>query len=597
MRSYLLYILILFFVACSSHQQEDAELQLTIIHMNDIHSHLESEKNTFTLYLEDNTTLSNITMDVGGMARAVSQIKQLQNLYPNNLTLFGGDLIQGTLYFTLFEGNATLAMYNQIEWNGFEVGNHEWDEGDTFLNSLLNKIKTGVILAANIKPDGITMDVNRFQPYFIQEIDGKEVGVIGIDVVQKTEVSSDPSEHITFLPEKETAQKYIDELLGKGVDKIVLLTHIGYDNDLSFAKELHGVDVIIGGDSHTLMGDFSSIGLQSNINEYPKIVHNADGKNVCIAQAWSYSRVVGKLHIDFNDNGDVVKCFGDAILGVGEPFEQNGEVVDDTTYDKIINFINNQSNIALLQKDTQTLQTLQPYKEEISQQEQEVIAYAKEYISNNRIPYSDYDGHGALPHGSQLAPLVCKGFLEADKHGDICIQNAGGVRISLEEGNITIKTVYDILPFKNTLYELTMDASEIKQTLEDGLNNYLDDGGSTGSFPYAYNLRYDINTSQTRNNRVSHIEYRNKETLEWQPLDANKSYIVITHSYLASGHDGYTTFANVSQINGVNTYIDYAMSFVKYLELETQKGNQIETLPLEELPVQCFIDATHTQCP
>jgi 5'-nucleotidase len=142
-----------------------------------------------------------------------------------------------------------------------------------------------------------------------------------------------------------------------------------------------------------------------------------------------------------------------------------------------------------------------------------------------------------------------------------------------------------------------MNAQEIKQALEDGVSHYLDAGDSSGSFPYAYALRYDINTSQPRNHRITHLEYMDKKTLAWSPLQADQNYSVITHSYLASGHDGYATFAQIPQERKVNTYIDYAMSFVKYLKKQTQEGNEIEKLPYDLVPIQCYIDANHTQCP
>ncbi|GAM64266.1 5'-nucleotidase [Vibrio ishigakensis] len=81
------------------------------------------------------------------------------------------------------------------------------------------------------------------------------MGVIGIDISSKTQASSSPSPDTEFLDEVETSQRYINILQEKGVDKIVLLTHYMYSNDIAMAKQLSGVDVIVGGDSHSLLAD------------------------------------------------------------------------------------------------------------------------------------------------------------------------------------------------------------------------------------------------------------------------------------------------------------------------------------------------------
>nr|WP_282450977.1 5'-nucleotidase C-terminal domain-containing protein [Marinobacter bryozoorum] len=110
----------------------------------------------------------------------------------------------------------------------------------------------------------------------------------------------------------------IDELTGSGINKIILLTHYQYQNDLELANRLSGVDVIIGGDSHSLLGDFSAYGLESS-GPYPTLTTNADGDQVCVAQAWQYSWVVGELSVEWNDEGVGQSCNGVPHLLLDEP--------------------------------------------------------------------------------------------------------------------------------------------------------------------------------------------------------------------------------------------------------------------------------------
>ena len=150
----------------------------------------------------------------------------------------------------------------------------------------------------------------------------RSVGVIGIDIVNKTVNSSSPDPTTQFLDESASAQAEIDRLRAKGVNKIVLLTHIQYANDVALAAKLSGVDVIVGGDSHSLLGaGFEGFGLNP-AGDYPTVARNADGENVCVVQAWEYANVVGELRVSFDDDGNVTSCSGTPHLLLADSFKR-----------------------------------------------------------------------------------------------------------------------------------------------------------------------------------------------------------------------------------------------------------------------------------
>lgn len=570
--------------------------------MNDIHSHLESEEYGLSMDLDGNAENGNETdvdVQLGGMPRAVQKIKSLQAAYENVLTLNAGDMMQGTLYFTSFAGEATAAMLNQVQWDAFELGNHEFDNGDQFLADFLNMFDPSIdVIAANVVPDAGNVLEGMWTPYVIKEVGGQQVGIIGIDIKQKTEVSSSPSDQISFLAELSTAQMYADELTAAGVDKIILLTHVGYTMDLDMAGKLNNVDVIIGGDSHTLMGDFSAVGLTASVDTYPVVTTANDGNPICIAQAWNYSFVVGDVEVNFDENGVVSSCTGHETLIIDEPFIINDTEANATAKAAIMHIIDANDNVEMVSEDAAALAVLQPYTDQLSEIIYEVVGYSYDFLGHNRIPYDGYDGIGALPKGSDIAPIVCAGFMEQDPNADICIQNAGGVRTPVNEGNITIDTAYTLLPFSNTLFEIEMKGSEIKQVLEDALTNIYENNGSTGSFPYAYALRYDINASKAAYERVSNLEVMNKENKSWSTIDDDTMYTVITNSYTGGGKDGYVTFKTVQDERGpgVDTYLDYAMSFVTYVKNMTAQNGGISKLPADEHPIKCFVNDEHPSC-
>ena len=119
----------------------------------------------------------------------------------------------------------------------------------------------------------------------------------------------------------ETAQKMVDELKQTGIDHIILLTHYGYQNEIELAAKIDGVDVIIGGDSHTLLGDFDSIGLNAS-GPYPTVVRGVGGNIVCVATAWQYSQIVGELDISFNEKGEVQSCRGVPHVMLADSFKR-----------------------------------------------------------------------------------------------------------------------------------------------------------------------------------------------------------------------------------------------------------------------------------
>src|SRR5690554_440164 len=288
-----LAIPLLALTGCNSDNDTSSALEterftVNILHINDHHSHLEAGSQSLTI------AGAETEFSAGGFPRVITKINERAAELDNVLKLHAGDAITGTLYFTSFEGETDAELMNQVCFDAFALGNHEFDRGDDGLAQFLDLLGAGScgtpVLAANVKPAigtplaPVAQD-DYIQPYTIKEIGGQQVGIIGIDIANKTQNSSSPLNTTVFLDEAETAQAMIDELEAAGINKIILLTHYQYGNDVALAEKLSGVDVIIGGDSHTLLGDFDAYGL-STAGPYPTQVKNADGETACVAQAW-----------------------------------------------------------------------------------------------------------------------------------------------------------------------------------------------------------------------------------------------------------------------------------------------------------------------
>jgi len=301
-----------------------AAFELTIAHINDHHSQLDAFAAT-ELVLDGVPT----QVELGGFARQTSLFKSVAGT-PNLLKLHAGDAMTGSLYYTFFKGKADARMMNTICFDAFIPGNHEFDDGDATLKAFLDELAQGPCqtptLSANIVPQPGTPLAPAggrpyLQPSIVKDIGGVRVGLVGITIAGKTRASSRPLASTQFFDETRSAQAAIDALTAQGVRHIVLMTHHGYDADLALAAQLTGVDVIIGGDSHTLLGDFKALGLPSG-GRYPTVARNAAGERVCIGQAWEYGKAFGLMNVRFDAQGRVSQCSGQASLVIGEPFKR-----------------------------------------------------------------------------------------------------------------------------------------------------------------------------------------------------------------------------------------------------------------------------------
>lgn len=589
--------------------KSEPEVSLTILHINDHHSHIAGD-DSIALTIDGKLTT---VKDVGNMARTKTAFDSLSAGKSNVLKLHAGDATVGTLYYTLFKGEADAKLMNSICFDAMAVGNHEFDESDTRLKSFIDALHSDVscktaVLSANIKPAiGTALAPNKvddyIKPYTIKTVDGVKVAVVGLTIKGKTQNSSSPLATTVFEDELVAAQRTIDELKAQNITRIVLLSHIGYPYDVELASKLTDVDVIIGGDSHTLMGDFSAYNITSNVKDYPSLHKNKNGHPVCVAQAWEYNKAVGELAVTFTETGSIKQCSGTPHVIVSDNITRKDATnkdytVKDAELSTYLNSVSSSNGKLLFATANATAKSiLDSYKSQVDVLKNEQIGVAAELLCHERVPgggLSKTPGCSAATssRGSDIANIVSQAFLAQSLTSEIAIQNGGGVRIDVPAGSITVGTAYTLLPFANTLTELSMTGAEIKQVLEEALDSATKTGGSTGSYPYAAGLRWNIDLTQPVGSRISNLEHKAKGTTNWVPLDTSRTYKVVSNSFTAQGQDGYLTFKTVSDRgDATNTYLDYAQSFVDYVK----KVGTLNKLPTSEYSTQVFINASGIQ--
>ncbi|MDO5625350.1 MAG: 5'-nucleotidase C-terminal domain-containing protein [Pseudomonadota bacterium] len=560
-------------------------LSLTIAHINDHHSNLAPFANQVMQIGGVDTQV-----ELGGFARVTQAFKAYEGR-DDVLKLHAGDAQTGTLYYTLFKGRADADMMNTVCFDAFVPGNHEFDDGDAQLKSFIDHLHAGAcqtpVLAANIHPQVGTPLAPRaaddyLKPYTLKTVKGVQVGIIGLTVKGKTQNSSSPLPTTVFDDEAAAAQRTIDQLKTQGVRHIVLLTHMGYSADKELAAKLTDVDVIIGGDSHTLLGDFSALGSSYRATgPYPTQAVNKDGKPVCIGQAWEYSKAIGEMHVEFNAQGEVTRCGGQASLLIGDSFRRRDSenawvAVDAATQASIASAVAAMPALKMLAPEAGAATVLSAYASQVDELKKQQIGATTEALCLVRTPgestnrsagVAGCESANQLARGSDIAQVVAQSFLSASLRADVAIQNAGGVRVPVAAGPITMGDAFTVLPFSNVLVEMPLTGAQVAAVLEDAVANYLDAGQPNGGgHPYAAGLRWHLDMSQAKGQRFTQIEVKHRTTGNWSAIDPAATYIVATNDFIARGQDGYATFKPIFDSgNYVNNYLLYTQTFVDYI--------------------------------
>lgn len=480
-----------------------ADFQLTILHINDFHSRIEAI-NKF------DSTCSAKESDAGecfgGIARVKSAIdakrKELEGA--NLVVLDAGDQFQGSLYYSTFKSAPVAEFMNGIGFDAMAIGNHEFDDGPAELDKLIGAVKFPIISGNTVSAKGSLLD-GKYKGYVIKDFGGQKVAVVSVLATDTSETSS-PGKDVTFEDEITYLQKAVKEIEAEGVDKIIALTHVGYVKDQEIASKVDGIDVIVGGHSHTYLSSTDD----KASGPYPTLVKNPSGIEVPIVTAYAYSKYLGDLTVNFNDQGVVTATKGAPIL-------LDASVTPDEGY---------AARVKELGKPLEELKA-------------KVVGSAADTIDGDRKSCRAVEcSMGNLVADAALDRVASQGIT-------ISIANGGGLRASIDAGDVTMGEVLTVLPFQNTIATFQIDGAGIKEALENGVSQ-VDEGA--GRFPQVSGLKYTFDRSKPVGSRITSVEV--KEGDAFVPLDPAKTYGVVTNNYVRGGGDGFKTFAT----RAVNAY-------------------------------------------
>ena len=402
----------------------------------------------------------------------------------DTLKLSSGDIMIGEDFKT----NQLAVMFQKkLGITSSAIGNHEFDMQDK-ISTILPQINYN-LLSTNIKITPNSPWHNKVASSSIEERNGHKYGIIGttpIDLFKRSKEGSIQKEiHVDKIKETiEDIQKEADNLQKQGINKIILLSHLGYTVDKIIANQTKGIDVILGGHSHDLLLD---------VKEGENLFYSKSGEPVIITQAGRDGKNFGILNLEFDANGIIKKV---------------------------------QNNIG----NTHDFKRYTPIKYVFDKVFGARTTYG--YINEAPGPLS-HDLIEPNPHAYFIADCIRK-----DLDADIAILPSSNVRGYFEKGKVDTRILADILPFKNKLYEVNYSEKELVDAFKLASKSFTNIANKPGIF-YASGIKYTV----SKNGHLKSMSYIDKKGKE-KPIDIhnpkeNKFYKTIINDYCAMGNDGF----------------------------------------------------------
>ncbi len=415
------------------------------------------------------------------------------------LVLDAGDALHGYPIANLSRGENIVEIMNAVGYTAMTPGNHDFNYGTARLIEL-SKIMEFDLLSANFTD---AMGDAVFAPAKIYDAGGESVGIVGISTPE-TYTKTNPL-NVTGYGFNETelaalVQEQIDGLIADGADYIVALGHLGLDQEsvpyrsTDIIGQLTGLDVFIDGHSHTTL-------------ENGQIVKDKAGNDVLLAQAGTQAKAIGKIVIE-----------DDAITAslITEP-------KDDAAVKALID-----ANMA-----------------EIQPMLDEVVAKTDIELDGNRDP-------GVRTQETNLGDLAADA-LKYISGADVALTNGGGIRTTVDIGDITYGELNSVFPFGNLVVTIDITGADLLAALEHGTKSAP---AASGGFPQVAGMSYEIH-SYLDTGRVRNV------LINGEPLNLEKTYTLATNDFTQVGGDGYAMLAEYA-VTGMFGALDEAL--VEYID-------------------------------
>ncbi len=479
-----------------------ASYQLTILHTSENHGHWEA------------TEVSKVSQ--GGIARRATLVNKLRSDIPNTLLLDSGDVSQGTLYFTQYKGTEGRDFYNLLGYDAVVTGNHEFDAGPKSLaENFLNGAQFSVVVA-NMDFSREPSLAGKIPATVVKTVGGEKIGIFGL-ITEDVGITSSPGPNITVKDAIQSATESLTELNRQGINKTILLSHLGFPVDQELAAKVNGIDVIVSGHTDTLMGDPARLdpSLGKPVSAYPAVVNTPEGGRTLIVHDYIWGRLLGQLNVTFNGRGEITSWDG-------EPLFVDKNVADDPV---------------VAQKLSELAKPLLDLKKQVIGQTTVNLDGRKATVRNQESNLGNLVADAAL-------------WITIKDKTQIALVNGGGMRASIPAGDISISQVLEALPFGNRLVQFDLTGADLMAALENGISTMeADPEASGGRFLQVSGLKFSADLKKPVGSRITEVLIGNTAS-GYKPLDKSAVYRIASLDYMLSGGDGYTMFKNGQNVRG-----------------------------------------------
>ncbi len=485
---------------------------LVILHTNDVHSQFDP------LEMDGDRRL-------GGAAARARILERQRALGGRVILLDAGDLVQGTPYYNTFRGEPDHRLLDLLGYDAIALGNHDLDDGPAAWRARATATRTP-ILSANVFADaesawagpadppvpaaarrgvrwvGGDRVADRVEarylaaPFVILERGGLRIAVFGLMTEALTRIVIPSRNHGVMVGDPIAAAAELVPRLRRNADVVVALTHLGVADDRRLAERVAGIDVIIGGHSHTPLFR-------------PASARGPGAAATPIAQAGSRGAYVGRTTLTWQ-TPDRIRCRGQLIEV--RP-EEGGDPKIDAFLDR--------------------------YRRDLSKGLEAVVFHLPHRVSSHGLRL------GESPLGNFVADVI-----RLRTGADIGVMNAGGMRASLPAGDVTVGDIMRVLPFENRLVVASMSGTQVRALLDRAARRI-----GKGGFGHFSGVRYVV-----RGDRAAEIYVGGRPGAGGAPLDANRIYRIATIDFVAEGGDGLMPSRDSILFEETNTRLDEAAS-------------------------------------
>lgn len=429
------------------------------------------------------------TYDGMGMAKISAKVDSVRSEKENVLFVDAGDIFHGQTFATLSTGATVARAMNAAGYNLMVPGNHDFDYGYERLLEL-EKMLNFPVISANVVYEDTGERV--FRPYIIKNMSGVRVAVFGLSTPE-TEYKTHPKnvEGIEFLDPSESAREMVGELQGRA-DVIVALVHLGVDKSSHYtsskvAEEVDGIDLFIDGHSHTFLPEGMEAG------------------GSLIVSAGEYGKNLGMVTIEKNS----CPMCPLAITPAYYTKEESAEGPENPNVTAVIEYL-------LAENEKITSQLIYAGNEITLVGERELVRTGETNLGN----------------------LITDAVLE-ETGADAVLTNGGGIRASIEPGDITLGDVITVLPFGNYVVVKELTGAQLLEAVEHGVSEYPE---AAGHFPHVAGMSILFDAMQPAGERVVSI------TIGGEEIDPGMKYTLATNDFLAAGGDLYTMFMDAPTV-------------------------------------------------